>query len=155
MCGHPLDLNKPGESVRRINGALVTDATALYDAANARESAGLGVRDKRAAIEALPIRENFSENSTEMRWANSAAMLGDGTTKAKAAWMPVRFFKKRRLYRLVRDPARHSAHFRAANAIGKFEDIPDATRRDDIRKPQEIPNILNKPPGEAGPTTSP
>ena len=36
MCGPPLDLNKPGESVSRIPGALVTDAAAFYDAVNAR-----------------------------------------------------------------------------------------------------------------------
>lgn len=154
MCGHPLDLNKPGESVSRVPGALVTDATDLYDAVNARESAGLGVRDKRAAIEALRIRENLTENNTEMRWVNSAAMLGDGITKVKAAWMLVRFFKNRQLYRLVHDPARHSARFRAANAIGKFEDIPDSTRRDDVRKPQEIPNVRNEPSGKPGPTST-
>ena len=89
-----------------------------------------------------------------MRWVNSAAMLGDGITEVKAAWVLVRFFKNRQLYRLVHDPERHSARFRAANAIGKFKDIPGATRRDDIRKPQEIPNILNKPPGEPGPTST-
>jgi hypothetical protein len=131
--GYEVNLSDPGAAVRTVEGALVTDATVLYDAVNARESAGLGVRDKRAAIEALRIRELLTENGTHLRWVNSAAMLGDGITKIKAAWMLVRFLRNQQLYRLVYDPARHSARWRSANKVGKFEDLPENRHRPAIR----------------------
>lgn len=144
LQGYPLDLKRPGEAIAKVPGALVTDATTLHDAVNARESAGLGVRDKRAAIEALRIRELLTENQTLLRWVNSVAMLGDGITKIKVAWMLVRFLRNNQLYRLVWDPSRHSARWRAANSVSKFEDI--VTNRHAEKKSEEAVGLDQSSP---------
>ena len=94
MNGHQLDLKKPEEPIRLIRGALITDATPLYDAINANESSRLRLRDKRTTVEVLRLRELGEKNETELRWVNGAAQVADGVTKTKAAWMIVRFIEE-------------------------------------------------------------
>eukprot|EP00969_Alexandrium_andersonii_P221714 9792512-Alexandrium_andersonii.AAC.1 len=49
-------------------GAVITDCKSLYDAVRVSETAGLGLSDKRAAVEAMAIREALSESNNTMRW---------------------------------------------------------------------------------------
>lgn len=50
----------------------------------ARENSGLGMRDKRAAIHMLCIRELLQRNGTDMRWVNGSAVLAGGIAKSHA-----------------------------------------------------------------------
>ena len=57
MSRGPIDLKNPKELMRKFNGALIIDAKDLWDSCVNRESSALGILEKRAAIEALALRQ--------------------------------------------------------------------------------------------------
>ena len=60
---------------------LITDAKALYDAAKSRSS-GMGINEKRTAIEVLMVNERLAAMCGEWRWTNTHQQLANGLTKA-------------------------------------------------------------------------
>ena len=60
---------------------LVTDCKGLLDAVNRNQSAGLGLAEKRTAIEALSIRQITSQSNVAVKWVNSDRQLADILTK--------------------------------------------------------------------------
>ena len=61
--------------------ALITDCRGLYDAVNRSQTAGLGLTEKRTAIEALSIRQICEESNVCLKWVNSDRQLADILTK--------------------------------------------------------------------------
>ena len=61
--------------------ALITDCRGLYDAVNRSQTAGLGLAEKRTAIEALSIRQICEESNVLLKWVNSDRQLADILTK--------------------------------------------------------------------------
>ena len=59
---------------------MITDAEALYDASRS-ESAGLGLEEKRTAIELAILNERMSEMKAVWRWTNTTQQVADGLTK--------------------------------------------------------------------------
>jgi hypothetical protein len=59
---------------------LVTDAKALYDASRS-ESAGLGLTEKRTAIEVMILNERLKALLGVWKWTNTFQQLADGLTK--------------------------------------------------------------------------
>ena len=53
FCGVPIQLKHPSDAVRRICGAVIVDAKALYDVLIKRDlnSSGAGLKDKYTALE--------------------------------------------------------------------------------------------------------
>ena len=86
MLGHKIDLTKPHDAAKNVNGVLMVDAKALYDAAKNGEiqSAGLNLKEKYTALELMAIVEHMEQQGTELRWCNSDQQLADGLTKASA-----------------------------------------------------------------------
>lgn len=78
------DLIDPERLIRVTPGVLDVDATSLYNTVHNRESSDVGMRDKRAALEKLRIRELLKRN--DMRWVNWTR----GSSRASSA--PVRSF---------------------------------------------------------------
>ena len=60
---------------------LVTDCKGLFDAVNRSQSAGLGLSEKRTAIEALSIRQITTASNVSVKWVNSDRQLADILTK--------------------------------------------------------------------------
>ena len=60
---------------------LVTDCKGLFDAVNRSQSAGLGLSEKRTAIEALSIRQICGASNVQVKWVNSDRQLADILTK--------------------------------------------------------------------------
>ena len=60
---------------------LITDCKGLFDAVNRNQSAGLGLSEKRTAIECLPIRQITAESGVTVRWVNSDRQVADILTK--------------------------------------------------------------------------
>ena len=61
ISGHDVRISKPGQEIRRVRGALVTDAKSLYDVLRKEDlnsSAG-GLREKYCALELLSLSERL------------------------------------------------------------------------------------------------
>eukprot|EP00974_Lingulodinium_polyedra_P079053 7656049-Lingulodinium_polyedra.AAC.1 len=62
---------------------LVTDCRGLFDAVNRCQSAGLGLPEKRRALEALSIRQICSLSKITTKWVNSDSQIADMLTNTK------------------------------------------------------------------------
>ena len=60
---------------------VITDCKSLYDALERSESAGLGLSEKRTAIEVTATREVMRETGISTRWVNSDRQIADVLTK--------------------------------------------------------------------------
>ena len=60
---------------------VVTDSKSLYDALEKSESVGLGLAEKRTAIEVTATRETMRETGITTRWVNSDRQVADVLTK--------------------------------------------------------------------------
>ena len=128
----PVDYSNKDDVNRAISAcpaALVTDGKSGYDAIERSESAGLGMRDKRTAIECLGIRQQKEQTALQMKWVHSDAMLADGLTKPAAARALLEFFEQGQQWRLVDDPLHQSARKRKARGLGRLAD-GDGTKGD-------------------------
>ena len=53
------------------SACLVTDCKSLFDAVNRNQSAGLGLAEKRTAIECLAIKQITSTSNVAVKWVTS------------------------------------------------------------------------------------
>ena len=60
---------------------VITACKSLYDALERSESAGLGLSEKRTAIEVTATRDVMRETGISNRWANSDRQIADVLTK--------------------------------------------------------------------------
>ena len=60
---------------------VITDCKSLYDALERSESAGLGLAEKRTAIEVTATRDTMRETGISTRWVNSDRQIADVLTK--------------------------------------------------------------------------
>ena len=83
LCAVPVDLKDAASAIRRIPGAVVTDAKALFDILLKKDlnSAGLGLKDKYSSLEILCLLESLEKMQTTVRWVHSDAQLADHLTK--------------------------------------------------------------------------
>ncbi len=93
-------------AVNEVPSILVTDAKALFDAAQSETSA-LGLKERRSGIELLCLKENLARNMTKLRWVNSGAMLPDGMTKSRMRYMLGDFLRHPQ-WKIVDDEKFHS-----------------------------------------------
>ena len=102
---------------------MVMDCRGDFDALSKSESSGLGMRDKRAGLEALALRQSMATTTTTLRWCHSHAHLADMMTKYNAStgetW---RFFHERQSWKLVYDPDFVSAKKRAQKGLTILDD---------------------------------
>ena len=113
---------------------MITDCKAMFDALNKAESAGLGVTDRRAAIEMLGLRNDLRRSKARLKWVHSHAMIADGLTKAsQQAYHVIMNFLRGQRWRLVDDPRFVSARKRAAMGKNIFDDV-DPGDIEDLKK---------------------
>jgi hypothetical protein len=118
-----VDLSNYVSEIRKVPGALVCDCKSFYDAINARESSGLGMKDKRSAIETLAIRNSCRETETPVLWVHSDAQLADGLTKGKVSFRLEEFFgAHEQVWRIVFDTEILSARRRKVLGLGPLDD---------------------------------
>ena len=84
LLGDAVDLANPHVTCRRTTGVLVTDAKALYDAAQQGDLPSFSMKEKYTALELLHLTQNMDRQETILRWCNSDAQLADGMTKLQA-----------------------------------------------------------------------
>ena len=118
-----INLHVRREALLRVPAALVTDCKAFYDGAVKSESAGLGLDERRTAIEALALRRALEEGGTLVRWVHSHAQLADGMTKASfQAFHVLHSFLKCQRWKIVHDERFLSARKRSAFGKGIFDE---------------------------------
>ena len=73
-----MDLRRADKVLSEMPKAyVVTDCKSLYDALERSESAGLGLAEKRTAIEVTATREAMRETGNITRWVNSDRQVAD------------------------------------------------------------------------------
>ena len=72
------------DMVKKVPGAIVTDAKSLWDGVERRESFNAGLQDKRAGLEVVAIREQVQQQEVRTYWTNSDQQVADGLTKLAA-----------------------------------------------------------------------
>ncbi|CAK0906464.1 unnamed protein product [Prorocentrum cordatum] len=131
------DLNDRRGALHRVPGALVTDCKAFYDGVVTSGSAGLGLDERRTAIEALALRRALEEGGTIVRWVHSHAQLADGMTKASLqAFNVLHAFLKNQRWNIVHDERFLSARKRSALGKGIFDETTD-THHSEAKKIME------------------
>ena len=126
-----VDLGDYVSEIRKVPAALVCDCKSFFDAVNARESAGLGMRDKRSAIETLAIRNSCRETETPVLWVHSDAQIADGLTKGKVSFRLEEFFGAHaQIWRVIFDTVTLSARRRKVLGLGPLDEIAGSSPRD-------------------------
>jgi hypothetical protein len=74
-------IDQDHELTKAPMSSLITDCKGLFDAVNRSQSAGLGLSEKRTAIEALSIRQICTASNVSVKWVNSDRQLADILTK--------------------------------------------------------------------------
>ncbi|CAK0904869.1 unnamed protein product, partial [Prorocentrum cordatum] len=121
-----VDLCNRAAALHHIPGALVTDCKSFYDGAVKSESAGLGLDERRTAIEALALRRALEEGETIARWVHSHAQLADGMTKAsQQAFNVLHAFLKSQRWKIVHDERFLSARKRSALGKGILDETTE------------------------------
>ncbi|CAK0890715.1 unnamed protein product, partial [Prorocentrum cordatum] len=78
--GHDAAMTYLGESL------FITDAKCLYDASRSA-TAGLGIAERRTAIEVKIVNEQLAEVNAKWKWVNTQQQMADGLTKLSARQM--------------------------------------------------------------------
>ena len=125
-----LDFRKTTEILETQPEAhIITDCKSLYDSVERQESAGLGLQEKRTAIEVTAIRQVMRESHLSTKWVNSDRQLADVLTKPGVDPMAILLVAIRGRWKIVFDPAFTSARkFKAAKRAGSFKKLEDAKR---------------------------
>eukprot|EP00959_Pyramimonas_sp_CCMP1952_P081739 1707531-Pyramimonas_sp.AAC.1 len=119
----------------RIPAVLVTECKAFYDGRVRSQSAGLGLGERRTAIEALAHRSALDEWQATVWRVQSRAQIADGLTKGNWQVFGVRkLFLDKQEWRLIYDENFTSARKRAALGKGIF----DATKPGGAAAAKEI-----------------
>ena len=110
MCGHQIDLAKPGPTAEAAKGVIVSDAGSLYDLLHkkALNSSAGGLKEKYTALEALSLLERLQQTRTEVRWVHSDAQVADAMTKPNPSGSLYAFLTLGK-WRLIYDPTFTSA----------------------------------------------
>ncbi|CAK0911327.1 unnamed protein product, partial [Prorocentrum cordatum] len=124
-----VDLRNRAAALHHIPGALVADCKAFYDGVVKSESAGLGLDERRTAIEALALRRALEEGEAIVRWVHCHAQLADGMTKAsQQAFNVLHAFLKSQRWKIVHDERFLSARKRSALGKGIFDETTETDR---------------------------
>ena len=123
------DQGQVNDAMRSVPAVLATDGKAGYDALARNESSGLGLKERRAAIECRGIKQAQRRTGFDIAWVHSDAMLGDGLTKGKAAPKLHQFFVEGQIWRLVHDPMFTSARKRKGLGLEALDDHPGEEAR--------------------------
>eukprot|EP00959_Pyramimonas_sp_CCMP1952_P428683 8978606-Pyramimonas_sp.AAC.1 len=99
-----MGLRSRSATLQQVLAAVTTDCNAFCDGAAKSESAGLGLNERRAAVEALARRRTLEEGGAMVRRAHNPAQLADGMTKARQqAFNVPHVFLKSQCWKIAHD----------------------------------------------------
>ena len=95
---------------------MITDSKSLYDA-YLSQTGGLGLEEKRTALELVDLRERITEaGNIQLKWVNSEANLADSLTKPQAR-KPLESYFVSCQWAVTRDALERSARKRREQGI--------------------------------------
>lgn len=80
MKGHEVELREVDVSTLRTAGLLISDSRNVFDRIT-RATPTVKGAERRAALEALSLRQNLERSETSIHWVNGGAMLANPLTK--------------------------------------------------------------------------
>jgi hypothetical protein len=107
FSGQSIERGVRETAVNRVTGLLVTDSKSIFDAMHSA-TGGLGLEEKRTALELVDLCDRVQTNGAVVRWVNSEANPADSLTKA-AARKPLEELFKTHEWAITRDPLERSA----------------------------------------------
>jgi hypothetical protein len=126
--------------------SLITDCKGLFDAVNRSQSAGLGLSEKRTAIEALSIRQICAASNVSVKWVNSDRQLADILTKVGVMTENLDRALNSNQWRIVFDSTFTSAkNLRKQKREKYFKKIVDPTSRSLLAEltPDEMAHVID------------
>ena len=110
LYGHS-DRHRPDETVKRVEGCVVTDSRNVYDKLETEVLVIKGA-EKRTNIELLALKEAQWNTGVSIRWVHSEAQLANTLTKANGMREYELYSKMGHRWRLVEDASMMSARRR-------------------------------------------
>ena len=125
-----INIDHDAELEHAPTSSLITDCNGLFDAVNRSQSAGLGLSEKRTAIEALSIRQLCTASNVSVKWVNSHRQLAEILTKQGVLTENLDRALKTNLWKIVYDSSSTSAkNLRKLMRYSHFKKITDPTCR--------------------------
>ena len=100
-----IDLRRVEEVLQNLpTSYAITDCKSLYDSIERQESSGLGLQEKRTAVEVTAIRQTMSQTNLKTKWVNSDRQLADVLTKPGVSPDTILGLLRRGRWKIVFDP---------------------------------------------------
>ena len=140
------DASPVAKEIARLFGpaVIITDCKALYDATHS-VSSGLGISEKRTAIEVRMMVDRVAFIGASWRWVNSDQQLADGMTKASMRLKLAEYLRKG-YHSLEYDPDFVSAKkSRSAKRFEKTEEnMIEPDQEDDVPDEEAVPDLARE-----------
>ncbi|CAE7256946.1 unnamed protein product [Symbiodinium microadriaticum] len=108
------------ESVKTVDGVLITDSKNLYDRLNRTVMTFRG-EEKRSDIESMCLKESMNCTSLNIRWVNGDSQLADSLTKESEPHQICEYHRRRGQWRIVYDPELISGRKRKQQGLDRLE----------------------------------
>ncbi|CAE7675497.1 GIP [Symbiodinium sp. CCMP2592] len=97
-----VNLQAPSETVKLVDGCLITDSRNVYDKLSTEVLTVQGA-EKKANLELLSVKESQMSTNLKVRWVHSEAQLANALTKKGGKELEL-YYKMRFMWRIVEDP---------------------------------------------------
>ncbi|CAE7470144.1 RE1 [Symbiodinium sp. CCMP2592] len=114
-----VNLQAPSETVKQVDGCLITDSRNVYDKLSTEVLTVQGAK-KKANLELLSVKESQMSTNLKVRWVHSEAQLANALTKKGGKELEL-YYKMRFMWRIVGDPAMRSARRRRQEGLQPFD----------------------------------
>ncbi|CAE7496334.1 RE1 [Symbiodinium sp. CCMP2592] len=114
-----VNLQAPSETVKQVDGCLITDSRNVYDKLSTEVLTVQGA-EKKANLELLSAKESQMSTNLKVRWVHSEAQLANALTKKGGKELEL-YYKMRFMWRIVEDPAMRSARRRRQEGLQPFD----------------------------------
>ena len=130
LYGH-LNRHRPDETVKQVQGCVVTDSRNVYDKLETEVLVIKGA-EKRTNIELLALKEAQWNTGVTIRWVHSEAQLANSLTKANGMREYELFSKMGHRWRLVEDASMMSARRRKEAGLLLLEQNQACSKSDGV-----------------------
>ena len=135
FLGYDVSREQRETSLSYIPCIIVTDSKSLYDAYRS-QTGGLGMEEKRSALELLDLKERMVRADNKLlkgnnilKWVNSEANLADSLTKPTAKKPLQSFFETGCNWAITLDPLQRSARKRKEQGLEPLTATTEITDR--------------------------
>jgi hypothetical protein len=136
FLGYNISREERDKTLSWIPCFIVTDSKSLFDA-HKSQTGGLGMEEKRSALEMVDLRERMTREQSTLKWVNSEANVADSLTKPGARKPLESFFENNCCWAITKDPLERSA--RKRKEVG-LQPLTATEQTDTEDRPQDETN---------------